>query len=88
MCRIAFNKWEHDSSGLMSPVVSSAPRIVFPLLPVVRAKDAWRHSQLGEQYKVRLCVDFKNGGFNDLLADWPFRYSGLESVAETVSQGG
>ena len=86
-CKVAFKKWKDDSSGLMSPVMSSAPKLVFPLLPVVRAKDAWRHAQSGEQYKVRLCVDFKNGGLNDMLEDWPFRYWGLESVAETVSQG-
>ena len=86
-CKRAFKKWEDDSSGLMSPVVSSVPRLVFPLLPVVRSKDAWRHRQTGEDYKVRLCVDFKNGGFNDMLEEWPFRYWGLESVAETVSRG-
>ena len=86
-CKRAFKKWEDDSSGLMSPVVSSVPRLVFPLLPVVRAKDAWRHRRTGEDYKVRLCVDFKNGGFNDMLEEWPFRYWGLESVAETVSSG-
>ena len=86
-CRTAFEKWKADSSGLMSPVVSSKPKLVFPLLPVVRAKDEWRHRQKGDDYKVRLCVDFKNGGLNDMLYDWPFRYWGLESVAETVSQG-
>ena len=86
-CRTAFAKWEEDSSGLMSPAVASAPKLVFPLLPVVRAKDAWRHKRSGSDYKVRLCVDFKNGGLNDMLEDWPFRYWGLESVAETVSQG-
>ena len=86
-CETAFKKWQEDSSGLMSPAVASKPKLVFPLLPVVRAKDAWRHKQSGEEYKVRLCVDFKNGGFNDMLDEWPFRYWGLESVAETVSQG-
>ena len=72
-CKLAFKKWAEDSSGLMSPVVTSTPKVVFPLLPVVRAKDAWRHSRTGEEYKVRLCVDFKNGGLNDMLEDWPFR---------------
>ena len=86
-CRESFAKWQADSSGLMSAPVSSPPKLVFPLLPVVRAKDAWRHEQTGKAYKVRLCVDFKNGGFNDMLDDWPFCYWGLESVAETVSQG-
>ena len=85
-CRTAFKKWEDDST-LMSPVVSSPPELVFPLLPVVRAKDAWRHKQTGADYKVRLCVDFKNGGLNDMLQDWPFRYWGLESVAESVQRG-
>ena len=86
-CKNAFKKWVDDSSGLLSPVVASAPKLVFPLLPVVRAKDAWRHRQTGKDYKVRLCVDFKNGGLNDMLQDWPFRYWGLESVAETVKKG-
>ena len=53
----------------MSVPVSTKPRLVFPLLPVVRAKDAWRYEQTGEVYKVRLCVDFKNGGLNDMLED-------------------
>ena len=57
----------------MSVPVSTKPRLVFPLLPVVRAKDAWRYEQTGEVYKVRLCVDFKNGGLNDMLEDWPFQ---------------
>ena len=86
-CRDAFAKWEADASGLMSHVVSSTPHLVFPLLPVVRAKDAWRHSRTGVDYKVRLCFDFKNGGMNGMLDDWKFQYWGLESVAETVSQG-
>ena len=58
----------------MSPVMASTPKLVFPLLPVVRAKDTWRHRQTGEDYKVRLCVDFKNGGLNDMLDDWQFHY--------------
>lgn len=86
-CQESFAKWKADSSGLMSPAVAATPKLVFPLLPVVRAKDAWRHRRTGENYKVRLCMDFKNGGFNDMLDDWPFRYWGLESVAETVSKG-
>ena len=86
-CRLSFAKWKADSSGLMSAPVSTKPRLVFPLLPVVRTKDAWRHEQTGEAYKVRLCVDFKNGGLNDMLEDWPFQYWGPESVAETVSKG-
>ena len=68
-CKRALRKWEDDSSGLMSPVVSSVPRLVFTLLPMVRSKDAWRHRQTGEDYKVRLCMDFKNGGFNDMLEE-------------------
>ena len=36
---------------------------------------------------MRLCVDFKNGGLNDMLDEWSFRYWGLESVAETVKKG-
>ena len=86
-CCAAFEKWKADSSGLMSGPVTTRPEKVFPLLPVVRAKDAWRHSKTGVEYKVRLCMDLKNGGANEMLKDWDFRYWGLESVAETVSEG-
>ena len=86
-CVKAFEKWKAESSGLMSEPVRERPKAVFPLLPVVRAKDAWRHSLNGVEYKVRLCMDFKNGGLNDMLDDWDFCYWGLESVAETVKKG-
>ena len=85
-CRDAFEKWAADASGLMSAPVSAQPQLCLPLLPVVRAKDKWRHTKTGADYKVRLCLDFKNGGLNDMFEDWRFRYWGLESVAETVSK--
>ena len=86
-CRTAFKKWQNDSSGLMSNPISDAPPICFPLLPVVRAKDKWKKDKYGTEYKVRLCLDFKQGGYNDMLLDWPFRYWNLDCVAENVKQG-
>ena len=86
-CRKAFEKWKSDASGLMSEAVVERPSVVFPILLVVRAKDKWRHSSTGVDYKIRLCMDFKNGGMNDGLDEWKFRYWGLESVAESVCPG-
>ena len=84
---IRFDKWKADASGLMSEAVAAKPSVVFPILPVVRAKDKWRHSSTGVDYKIRMCMDLKNGGMNDGLDEWKFRYWGLDSIAETVSPG-
>ena len=86
-CNIAFEKWKKDTSGLMSNPVDKAPPIFFPLLPVVREKDKWKKDKYGTEYKVRLCLDFKMGGYNDMLLDWPFRYWNLDCVAENVKRG-
>ena len=59
----------------------------FPVLPVVREKDRWSHRVYGTPYKVRLCMDFKNGGLNDMFADWPFRYVGLHDIANVLRPG-
>ena len=62
------------------------PTFYSPLLPVVREKDRWRYDCTGAEYKVRLCLDLKCSGYNERLYDWPFRYRGLEAIAEAVQQ--
>jgi len=86
-CERAFRKWDEDADGLMSEATSTQPAVFFPLLPVVREKDKWKRDKFGTEYKVRLCLDLKQGGLNDMFLEWPFRYWGLECVAENVQQG-
>ena len=86
-CRAAFEKWEQKLQGLLSDPTDVTPEAFFPLLPVVRAKDRWRFIVHGMAYKVRLCMDFKAGKLNEKLVDLPFRYWGLDAVAENVQQG-
>lgn len=86
-CEAAFGKWLADCDGLISDSVAAAPGPFFPLLPVVRTKDLWRFTRNGTPYKVRLCLDLKNGGYNAGLRDWPFRYRSFDSIAENVRAG-
>ena len=86
-CDIAFAKWVHEADDLMSDATRRVPAAFFPLLPVTREKDKWRRKRHGTEYKVRLCLDLKQGGLNDMLEDWPFRFWGLDCVAENVQQG-
>lgn len=86
-CRRAYDKWVQESEGLMSRQYDEEPEFYSPLLPVVRAKDKWRHARYGKEYKVRLCMDLKSSGYNDRLLDWPFRYRGLDAIAEEVNKG-
>ena len=86
-CDRAFTKWTDEAKDLMSPVTDSVPRSYSPLLPVTRAKDVWKRDRFGTEYKIRLCLDLKRDGVNDDLAEWPFRYWGLECVAECVRKG-
>ena len=86
-CERAFAKWMMDASGLMSDVTAELPAFFSPLLPVVREKDRWRHARSGTDYKVRLCLDLKCSGYNASLAEWPFRFWGLDCVAENVKRG-
>ena len=85
-CKVAFNKWVRESEGLMSARRDAMPNFYSPLLPVVRGKDKWRYECTGADYKVRLCLDLKCSGYNNRLYDWPFRYRGLDAIAETVQQ--
>ena len=86
-CEVAFAKWEAKAAKLMSAATETRPQLFFPLLPVVREKDRWRRVKHGTDYKVRLCLDLKQGGYNDTLADWTFRFWGLDCVAENVKRG-
>ena len=70
----------------MSPISEVMPTFYSPLLPVVRAKDRWRYECTKAEYKVRLCLDLKCSGYNERLYDWPFRYRGLDAIAETVQK--
>ena len=85
-CGVAFDKWIRESRGLMSPISELMPTFYSPLLPVVRAKDKWRFECTGKEYKVRLCLDLKCSSYNERLYDWPFRYRGLDAIAETVEK--
>lgn len=86
-CETAFAKWVNEAEGLMSQATGDQPAAFFPLLPVTREKDKWRRDKHGTEYKVRLCLDLKQGGMNDMLEEWPFRFWGLDCVAENVQQG-
>ena len=85
-CGIAFKKWIRESESLMSERTNIMPSFYSPLLPVVREKDKWRFECTGAEYKVRLCLDLKCSGYNERLYDWPFRYRGLEAIAESVQE--
>ena len=86
-CEVAFAKWKKDAANLMSAQTDERPHLFFPLLPVVREKDKWRRDKYGTDYKIRLCLDLKQGGYNDMLEDWNFRFWGLDCVGENVKQG-
>ena len=86
-CETAFTKWETQADYLMSPPTETVPPLIFPLLPMVREKDRWLFTNDNVMYKVRLCMDLKNGGLNDMFEEWLFRYVGIDNVAAKVSQG-
>jgi hypothetical protein len=86
-CEAAFEKWVRQTEHLMSPQSSVEPLVFCPLLPVIRNKDKWLHERHGIPYKVRLCMDFKNGGLNDTYLDWPFRYLAFEDIPKVVHKG-
>ena len=86
-CKTAFDKWRTGCEGLMSPVTDVRPPLFFPLLPVVREKDRWLFVNEQVMYKIRLCMDLKSGGLNDMYEDWLFRYLGIDNVAAKVQQG-
>ena len=86
-CLKALDKWETQADYLMSPPTDVVPPLFFPLLPVVREKDRWLFVNDEVMYKVRLCMDLKSGGLNDMYEDWLFRYVGIDNVAAKVQQG-
>lgn len=85
-CDAAFDKWMTKMDMLVSDPTATVPDKFFPILPVVREKDRWRHLMQGLAYAIRLCMDFKSGKLNDLLKEWGFSYWGLECLAERVEQ--
>ena len=86
-CEKALDKWETQADYLMSAPTDVRPPVFFPLLPVVREKDRWVFVNDDIMYKIRLCMDLKNGGLNDMYEDWLFRYVGIDNVAAKVQQG-
>ena len=86
-CKKALHKWATQADYLMSPPTDIVPPVFFPLLPVVRAKDRWLFVSDEIMYRVRLCMDLKSGGLNDMYEDWLFRYVGIDNVAAKVEQG-
>ena len=83
----AFAKWVREAVDLMSPPTEVVPPTFYPLLPVVREKDRWIFENEGVRYKVRLCMDPKNGDLNDMFEDWPFQYCGLDNIPQKVKKG-
>ena len=73
--------------GLMSDTQKMCDFIFSPLLPVVKEKDRWKFYMYGVPYKVRLCLDLKQSGYNDTIHDWPFRYRSLDAIAEKIHKG-
>ena len=86
-CELAYDKWVTQAEHLISESVGEPPSCFFPLLPAVRQKDRWRFTKEGVPYKVRLCLDLKNGGLNDMFSDWPFQYLGLDDIASVIQPG-
>ena len=86
-CAIAWEKWKSQAAGLLSPPVSKKPDLVIPLLPATRAKQVWRYHRNGTPYKVRLCLDLKSSRVNASLADWRFKYRGLDDIASRIKKG-
>ena len=86
-CKVAFDKWKTNASDLMSPMTDVRPPVFYPLLPVVREKDRWLFVNEQIMYKIRLCMDLKNGGLNDVYEDWLFSYLGIDNIAAKVKQG-
>ena len=86
-CEVAFDKWKTNASDLMSPMTDIVPPAFYPLLPVVREKDRWLFVNEQVMYKIRLCMDLKNGGLNDMYEDWLFSYLGIDNIAAKVQQG-
>ena len=84
---MAWDKWEKGAAELLSDPVDVEPKLVIPLLPATRSKQVWRFHRDGTPYKVRLCLDLKAARVNDSVADWKFRYRGLEDIAEKLRKG-
>ena len=82
-CRIAFDKLR--TSTKLAPI--DKPEFVFPLLPVIKSKDLWRHEKLGTNLKVRLTSDISTAGGNEMFCDWKFKFLALHAVTLLISRG-
>ena len=63
------------------------PELIFPLLPVIRSKDLWRHENEGTDFKVRLTSDISTSGANPLFCDWKFKYLALHAICSLIARG-
>lgn len=82
-CRKALTKLK-SSTRLQ---VISNPELIFPLLPVARGKDIWRHENQGVDFKIRLTSDISTCGANELFRDWRFKYLALHAITKLVARG-
>ena len=83
----AWTKWKNQAACLLSEQSNQEPALVIPLLPTTRAKQMWRFHKDGTPYKVRLCLDLKSAAVNEALADWRFKYRGLDDIATRLKKG-
>ena len=63
---------------------ASTPEFCFPLLPVIKSKEIWRHDLYGLDYKVRLTSDSSTAGTKRLFSDIKFRYWVLDDFGKIV----
>jgi hypothetical protein len=67
--------------------VIANPELIFPLLPVARGKDVWRHENHGVDFKMRLTSDISTCGANALFRDWRFKYLALHAITLLIARG-
>ena len=84
-CELAYAKLQSKSP--LVEVESPDLNLVFPLLPVVKGKDKWRHEKYGSDYKVRLTHDSSTAGAAELFARWPISYVGLRDLPGAIGRG-
>ena len=85
-CEQAIAKWTSSDVSFISPVTSIAPESCCALLPVIKAKDLWRHkiADSTRPVKGRLCLDLKSSGDNTKIASWRFRYLIMQLIMTSL----
>ena len=83
-CTTALKKLLHAEEFVSK--VTGTPEFCFPLLPVIRKKDVWRHETAGVDYKIRLTSDSSTAGVKSLFEDIRFRYLGVDDFARVVEE--